>query len=677
MRRILVSVWLTAAVASALAQVPEAELSKPPANARHFLIQSTGGKHGDSWSWVAADGARMGRESMNLRGQVFEVDSSGNTGADGLPSAITIRGVTPQGDAAETFTISGGTAGWKSPIDAGTASYSVPAFYVSQGGPIDMTAWFLEALLARPDKSLDLMPGGKARAARLVDLDVGTAAARQTITLWAVTGISTSPLPIWADASNRFFGLSFGIAWLPEAHAGDQSKIEEAQARAMAAQAPGLVEALVTVPAGPVAFTGVRLFDADATRFLTDQTVVVDKGAITAVGARESVAVPAGAQVIDGRGKTLIPGMWDCHMHIGDDFTGLQELSMGVTSVRDPGNDDVRTIDRRSRAAAGALLSPHVYPSSLIDGKGPYTAQVANVATSEAEAITLVDKAKANGFTGIKFYGTFNPLWLPASIREAHKLGLHVHGHIPAGIRPVDAINAGYDEITHINWVMMQAMPQSVIPVSNGIMRFEGPGRYAKDVNLEGPAIKAIIGAMASKHIYSDPTMVAFESLYVPENGDLSPSYAPFVGTLPPTTERGFRTGGFAVPKDLARADYRASWAKMVALLGRMHEAGVPIVAGTDGAGIEIVHELEIYVQAGLSPAEALAAATIVPARLVGQDAKTGSVKVGKAADLALVDGDPSTRIGDLRQTRIVMLDGTLLDADALRRAAGFSGRPK
>jgi imidazolonepropionase-like amidohydrolase len=364
-------------------------------------------------------------------------------------------------------------------------------------------------------------------------------------------------------------------------------------------------------------------------------------------------------------------------MHIGDDFTGLQELSMGVTSVRDPGNDDARTLDRRKRMAAGALLSPHVYPSSLIDGKGPYTAQVANVATSEAEAIALVDKAKANGFNGVKFYGTFNPAWLAASIREAHKLGLHVHGHIPAGIRPVDAIKAGYDEITHINWVMMQAMPDSIIPVSNGIMRFEGPGRYAKDVNLESAAIKEIVGTMASRKIYSDPTMVAFEGLYVPENGDLSPSYAPFVGTLPPTTERGFRAGGFAVPKDLSRADYRASWAKMVALLGRMHQAGVPIVAGTDGAGIEIVHELEIYVQAGLTPAEALAAATIVPARLVGQEAKTGSIKVGKTADLALVEGDPSTRIGDLRQTRVVMLDGKLLDADALRSAAGFSGRPK
>jgi imidazolonepropionase-like amidohydrolase len=208
-------------------------------------------------------------------------------------------------------------------------------------------------------------------------------------------------------------------------------------------------------------------------------------------------------------------------------------------------------------------------------------------------------------------------------------------------------------------------------------MRFEGPGRHAKDLDLGSKAIEDIVAVMAAKGIYSDPTMVAFEGLYVPENGDLSPAYAPFVGTLPPATERGFRTGGFAVPKDLTRADYRASWAKLVALLGKMKKAGVPIVAGTDGAGIELIRELEIYMEAGFSPAEAIASATIVPAKLVGQDARTGSIKPGKAADLVLVDGDPSKRLGDLRRTRLIMLDGKLLDADALRTAAGFSGRPK
>ena len=104
---------------------------------------------------------------------------------------------------------------------------------------------------------------------------------------------------------------------------------------------------------------------------------------------------------------------------------------------------------------------------------------------------------------------------------------------------------------------------------------------------------------------------------------------------------------------------------------------GVPIVAGTDGAGIELVREIEIYTEAGMTYGEAIAAATIVPAKLVGKDKETGSIKVGKAADLFLVEGDPSKQIADLRQTRIVMMDGKLLDADALRTAAGFSGRPK
>jgi imidazolonepropionase-like amidohydrolase len=661
------------------AQVPTAELVKPPASARHYIIESTGGKHGDSYAWVAADGTRMARESMNLRGQIWEIDYSGKAGPDGMPANLVVRGVNPQGDVAETFGISGGTAKWKSPIDSGNKAYTTPAFYASLNAPMDANAWFLERLLAMPQHAMPLLPSGEASAVKLTSLELTGKAAGEKIKvdLWAISGINNSPVPIWADQNGRFFALTSGIGWLPESYAGEQAKLEKAQTAAMAERSARLAKELVKIPAGAVVFSHVRLFDADGGRFLADQSVVVEKGMITAVGPASSVNAPEHAQIIDGLGKTLVPGMWDCHMHIGDDYTGLQELSLGVTSVRDPGNDDLLTMDRRSRAGAGQLLFPHVYPSSLIDGKGPYTAQVANVATSQAEAIALVDRAKANGFTGVKFYGTFNPAWLAASIKEAHKLGLHVHGHIPAGIRPMDAINAGYDEITHINWIIMQAMPDSVIAVSNGIMRFEGPGRFAKDVDLDGPAMSQIVRTMASKHIYSDPTMVAFESLYVPDNGDLSPSYAPFVGTLPPTLERGFRTGGFAVPKDLTRADYRASWTKMIALLKKMHEAGIPIVAGTDGSGIEIVRELEVYQQAGFTAAQALAAATIVPARLVGQDQHTGSIKVGKTADLVLVEGDPSARIGALRQTRVVMLEGKMLDADALRKAAGYSGRPQ
>jgi imidazolonepropionase-like amidohydrolase len=661
----------------ALAQVPAADLAKPPAGARHFIIESTGGKHGDSWAWTTADGTRMARESMNLRGQIWETDSAGKPGADGQPASLIIRGVSPQGDAGESFAVADGKASWKSQIDSGSAPYAMPAYYASVGGPIDTAGWLLERLLASPDHTLAMLPGGKARAEKLTTAVVGTGAAQKTVTAWAVTGLSNSPIAMWADADNKFFALAQGIGWLPEGYESELLKLEKAQAAALSAQAPALVKALLKTPAGPVAFTNVKMFDAAGRRFVAGQTVVVDKGLIVAVGPAGKVKVPASAQRFDGQGKTLVPGMWDCHMHVGDDFTGPQELSLGITSVRDPGNNDVLTIDRRNRAAAGQLLAPNVYASSLIDGKGPNTAQVANVATSLAEAIALVDKAKAGGFIGVKFYGTFNPDWLKPAIAEAHKLGLHVHGHIPQGIRPMDAINDGYDEITHINWVIMQAMPDSVIKTSSGIMRFEGPGRYAKDVNLDAEPMKSMIATMAAKKITNDPTLVTFEGLYVPENGDLSPAYAPFAGTLPPTTERGFRSGGFAVPKDLTRADYRASFAKMQALVTKMYKAGVPIVAGTDGSGIEIIRELELYVQAGMTPGEALATATIIPAGLVGVAKKTGSIEIGKVADLVLVEGDPSVRISDLRQTRVVMLGGKLMDADALRTAAGFSGRPK
>ena len=184
--------WLVFSL-SAVAQVPVGQLAKPPANATHYVIQSTGTKHGDAWLWTSADGKRMARESWILRGQVFEFDSSGKAGADGMPASVEIRGFSPSGDAAETFTVADSKASWKSPVDAGSAPYATPAFYSTQGGPIDNTAWFLERLLASPDHAMKLLPGGEARASKLTTLTVGSGANRQEVTAWAVTGVSTRP----------------------------------------------------------------------------------------------------------------------------------------------------------------------------------------------------------------------------------------------------------------------------------------------------------------------------------------------------------------------------------------------------------------------------------------------------------------------------------------------------
>jgi len=666
--------------AAALAQPAPApatidQLAKPPANARQFTLLSTSAHHGTAAIWTAADGTVWARESMNLRGQIFEQDQSIKLGADGMPAVFTVRGFTPQGDAAETFAVTGGTAKWKSQVDAGSAPYKAPAFYVALGGPFSGTAVFVDALLAAPDRSLALLPGGRAHAEKLTESTVTDGKTTQVVTAWAITGLGASPQPVWATAQGSFFAAVGGIGLLPVGYEAELVKLTRLQDDALAARSPILAKQLVTVPAGPVAFTHVRAF-LDGTRYAADQTVVVENGVIVAAGPAATTTVPAGAQTIDGNGKTLVPGLWDSHMHVGDDSSGPFLLALGITSARDPGNDNSLTLARRARRAKGDLLMPMVYPSVLIDGKGPRSAQLGTIVTSQAEAIAAVDKAKADGFTGIKFYGSYNPSWVAPAAAEAHKLGLHVHGHVPAGMKPSEAIAAGYDEITHIYFVSMEAMPPDVIATSNGINRMLGTAKYAKDIDLNAAPMKPLIATMAAKKIVSDPTLVVVEALMAAENGEMSPAYAPYVGTLPPATERGYRQGGLEVPAGYTRADFRKSFTKEVELVEAMHQAGVPIVAGTDGSGMELVRELELYVQAGFTPEEALAAATIVPARNVGADKTTGSITVGKAADLVLVEGDPSKRIGDLRNTRTVMMGAKLMDADALRAASGFSGRP-
>ena len=669
--------FLASSAIGAQAQMPADQLLKPPADAEQFAIISSAGQHGTSSAWTLPDGTLAYRFSMNLRGQIFEVDQTIHLGANGQPDRLEVRGVTPSGDAAETFAIEKGKARWKNKVEDASVAYDGKAQYSSYGGAWSANKYWTESLYKAPGKTLSLLPGGTERMAKLVDIAIGSGATAKTVTAWTIEGVGLEPLPVLMNQDGSFFGFVVGMGLLPKAYAGDFLKIQKAQIDALAARNPANMARFGKVSPVPVAFTHVKLFDAQRARFDADQTVVTQGRLIAAVGPAALVKVPANARIIHGKGKTLSPGIWDAHMHVGSDLQGIMLLSMGETSARNPGADIQPTVLRNGRIAQGKLLFPTVYSSVLIDGKGPLAAQGGIAVESADEAIAAVRLAKDKGFTAIKFYTSMKPEWLWPAITEAHRLGLHVHGHIPATLRPTDVIKGGYDEITHINFVMMQALPDSVVDVDNGIARFEGPGKYAKDVDLDAAPMKPLIAEMAAKKIAVDPTLSTFESLYVPEDGDLSPSYAPFVGTMPPQVERGFKEGGYTMPAGVTRADYRASFAKMIALTGKPHEAGVPIVAGTDGGGLEIIRELELYVQAGFTTGEALQAATLVPARLVGVDKVTGSIAVGKEADLVLVAGDAERNIGAMRHTDWVMSDGALMNADELRAVAGFSGRPK
>ncbi len=675
-RLILAALFASASTAAFAAPTPKDQLLVPPADAVHYVVVSTAGKHGDEYAWTLPDGRRAFRESILLRGLEFETDETMRIGADGMPSDIAIRGVTPQGDAAETFTIAGDTASWTSPVDKGSAPYRSAAYYLAQGGPFLSFAPEIEKLMKAGQPGLALLPSGTATYDKVTSLQVDGPQGKKTVDLILLKGVSQTPQPVWVE-NGKFFGALVGLGLLPAGYEGNMDKMQAAQDAAIAAMAPAIAKQFLTAEARrPVLFNNVKMYDADNRRFVEGRYVLTQNGKIVSVGDSAPARLPAGTRTIDGAGKTLVPGLWDSHMHVGDDFQTVSELALGVTSCRNPGGPIELEVSQRERREKGDLLAPECFDSVIVDQAGPLVAQGSLPVKSLEETLAAVRKIADNHLTAVKFYTSMKPEWITPGAKLAHQLGLHVHGHIPAGMRTLDAINDGYDEITHIYFATMQAMPQEVVDKANTTMRMLGPGKYFKDVDLDAEPMKTVIETMAKKQITLDPTLVVVEDVLLSNAGTVSPAYAAYTGTLPPATERGFKSGHIPYLPGMTRADAQASVDHMGEYVARLFHAGVPIVAGTDGYGMEIFRELELYVKGGLSPAEALSTATIAAARNVKADKRTGSIVAGKEADLVLVDGDPEADIGNLRHVDKVMSDGVLMDADALREAAGYSGRP-
>lgn len=678
-RRLVIALSLAVSpVALAAAPVPKDQLLKPPADAEHFVIVSEAGKHGDEWRWTLPDGSVAFRESILLRGLVFEQDEVVRFDPKGVPVKITIRGVTPSGDSAETFAIDQAVARWSSPVDQGEGRYEAGALYYPFGGTFLANDALVGTMLKGGKDGVKLLPSGRGTLEpSMRTLKVTGPQGEKIVRLHFLKGVNQTPLTVWLDEKGKLFGFHFGLGLLPAGYEGNLKALIAAQEEAIAELAPAAARRLLTPESRrPILFRDVKIYDADQKRFADGQNVVVADGKISMVGTMLP-KLPDGTRVIDGKGKTLVPGLWDSHMHMGDDFTALSEVAIGVTSYRNPGGSIELAQSQARRRSEGTLVAPEGFTSPIIDRKGPLIAQGSIGVGSLEETLAAVRQIKDAGMAGVKFYTSMNPAWIPPAAKLAHELGLHVHGHIPAGMRTLDAVNAGYDEITHIYFATMQAMPADIVAKSNTTMRLLGPGKYFKDVDFTVEPTKGVIATLAEKKVVVDPTLVVVESVLTQEAGNIAPSYTAYVGTLPAVMERGFKAGGLPLLDGMTRDEAKASFRKMVQYVGTMHKAGVPIVAGTDGNGLELVRELELYVQGGMTPAEALSTATIVAARNVGADQRTGSIATGKEADLLLVDGDPERNIGDLRHVDMVVLDGALLDGDALRKEAGINGRPK
>jgi imidazolonepropionase-like amidohydrolase len=660
------------------AETPKEELLVPPADAARYVVVSDSAQHGQQWRWTLPDGRIAYRHSESLRGWITETDATVQLGADGLPSEIHIRGVSFSGDAAESYTLGpDGTASWTSLSDSGSGP-AHGAAYVTAGGPGMLTEHLINRLVVAGEDGIALLPSGRAKLQRDTVATVEGPDGPKPVQLAFIRGLTTSPIPVWLDEQGKWFANVGWTSLMPAGYEDAARTLRAIQDKATAEAVRAVAARFLTSAArAPVLFDNVRITSPDGSGFLEDQAVLTEDGMIVEIGAAGSLTAPTGARTIDGRGKTLVPGLWDAHMHIGNDWDVLANVATGMTSFRSPGTLIDRAADVRTRRAASELLMAKAWVQPIIDRKDPLAAQGATTVSSIEETIAAVRETKSAGLWGVKFYTSMDPAWIAPGAAEAKRLGLHVSGHVPAGMRPLEAVRAGYDELTHINFVVMQGMPQEVVDVANTAARIEGPARHAKDLDLDAPPMRDFIAELAERGTWVDPTLAIFEHALTMDGGEPAPAYAPYMGITTPVLDRAFKAGGYPLLPGLTRDDYRQSFAKLLELVGALHRAGVPIVAGTDGWGIELVRELELYQKAGMTPAEALATATLAPARLVGADGRTGSIAIGKEADLLLVDGDVSRDLGALRRVEQVMMDGTLMDGSALREAAGFIGRPR
>jgi imidazolonepropionase-like amidohydrolase len=411
------------------------------------------------------------------------------------------------------------------------------------------------------------------------------------------------------------------------------------------------------------ALVGAELIDGTGKAPIKDAVVLVRDGKIVAAGPRASTPIPSGAATVDVTGKTIVPGLWDMHAHVEQVEQGAAYLAAGVTTVRDLGNilDFITGI--RDAIDAGAGLGPRVLVDGIVDGEGDAALGTVRIKKPE-DVAPVLDRLKRAGCLEVKIYSSIAPALVPAIARAAHERGMRVTGHVPTGMNAQEALDAGFDAINHIAYL---ALLDATDEERRGWSRAERFRRIAS-MDLQSPRMKKLYATLLAKKAYVDDTMALYDLLMHTdaENSKNEPGIA----KLP--RELAGMVGGVA-PDGAAAAG--AAFDKYIELLRELHKRGIPTVAGTDISvpGFSIHRELEIYVQAGFTPMEAIEAATSIPARLMHLDKEAGTIEAGRRADLIVVDGDPLADIHALRNVVTTIAQGKSYDPAALARLVGFT----
>lgn len=400
---------------------------------------------------------------------------------------------------------------------------------------------------------------------------------------------------------------------------------------------------------GAYALTGATVITGADAPPIENATIVIRSGRIAAIGPAASTPVPNGVAAVDAKGTTIVPGLWDMHAHAGQTDWAPVYLASGVTTIRDMGGEEGFLVAIRDAIDSGRGLGPRYLLAGLVDG-GPSPHSFGKVvADTPEQGVAITRRYHDEHFQEMKLYSDVKADVGKAIIDEAHRLGMTVTGHVPTAMRGsgrggngTAVVEAGFDGIAHM--------------ALNGAAGSD--------------ASKAQIAFFKAHHTVMDPTQSWNELSSHPAAIPLD-DLLPGVSRLPPPLARMFASMSWgAGDPDAYRTRQRAS----LTLLKDAVDAGLLVVAGTDKGvpGFSLPREIELYVEGGMTPLQAIQAASILPARAMRIDKDVGTLEIGKRADLVVLTGNPLSNIRNIRDTRWVVANGRMYDCSVLWRAAGY-----
>lgn len=581
------------------------------------------------------------------------------------PEAFEIKGNTARGSTIDaSIQINGNSASIREGKENRTANLRAKFFTIAGYAPTVVQQMMLRYFANNKLKgALDTLPGGKVTIEKRGTDQIKIGDRTVALDRYIIGGLIWGRESVWLDRENNLValvGVDAEFDHFESIRDGYESAlaifIEKAAADQMASLAE-ISNKLSPAQKGALAIINANVIDGTGKEPLKNATIILENGRIKSIDT--PAKLPKNVKVFDAQGKYVLPGLFDMHAHIGQVEWGPVYLAAGVTTARDVANEFDFITSVRDAIKEGRGLGPRILLAGIIDGKHPTAIGIIRADTPE-EARAAVNRYHKAGFDQIKIYSSIKPEILKEICLEAHRLGLTVTGHVPRGMNAIQAVEAGMDQINHVQYLMG---PFSL----NGVQPKFGE---TPKIDFNSDEVKNAIKIFKQHNTVFDPTLVVFEMLLHPADVPFA-SFEPGAAKLPLELLAPINNTG--LPAD--RAAYGREILDIFSkITGELHKNGLTVVAGTDQVvpGHSLRRELELYVKAGFTPMEAIQSATIVPARVMKVDKDLGTLEAGKIADLILVDGNPLENISNLRNTKYVVAAGRMFDCAALWQSVGF-----